>query len=361
MVWFHGTTDRSARRIAAEGFMPKKPSRRVWFAAGRGYALGRAKTKARRAHARPVVLVCELDLAALRRKLGTKKIRCRNGILAIDGPVPADVVRGGGEPMDHPATPKELAEWINSVLGLKPHKGVGRRHAGIVRLSKWVTNRTQSEPRRGIRRTELIEMARQWLGEFFDGVEIDPNSLRVYRPVRPADVHVEPEPPEVDPREAEALELIEDQRPKRRVRGLGLLAEMSDPDLFEWCAMYLDDEDVRVRAAALRAMLRCDGIDAELIEPLADSPEKRIRGAAIAALARHAAAAAPKWFERGLKDPSACVRLETAAQLEHLDATDHHRLFDLARYDPNPKVARLGQKLTAGRGYPELSYRRPRG
>ena len=38
MIVYHGTTARRARRICQEGFLPKKPSRRVWFAEGRTYA-----------------------------------------------------------------------------------------------------------------------------------------------------------------------------------------------------------------------------------------------------------------------------------------------------------------------------------
>lgn len=44
MIVYHGTTSRRAQRICAEGFLPKKPSRCVWFAENRRYALGRAKT-----------------------------------------------------------------------------------------------------------------------------------------------------------------------------------------------------------------------------------------------------------------------------------------------------------------------------
>ena len=65
MIVYHGTTRRRAMRIGKEGFLPKKPSRRVWFAQGRGYALGRAKTQARRAHGRPAVLKCEIDLGTV--------------------------------------------------------------------------------------------------------------------------------------------------------------------------------------------------------------------------------------------------------------------------------------------------------
>ena len=93
MIAYHGTTNLRAERICQEGFLPRKPSKRVWFAEGRGYAERRARQQARRAHARPVVLTCELDLQVLRRRLGPKKVRHKSGILAIDGPVPVSMIR----------------------------------------------------------------------------------------------------------------------------------------------------------------------------------------------------------------------------------------------------------------------------
>ena len=109
-------------------------------------------------------------------------------------------------------------------------------------------------------------------------------------------------------------------------------------------------------------MLRCDSDDvtAELIEPLGRSENKRVRGAAIAALARHAGDDAPRWFKRGLKDPSPCVRMKIAALLDELDPAEHPAVFELALYDPNPHVARTARKLTAGRGVPGVRWPRPR-
>jgi len=354
MIVFHGTTDKAARRIAEEGFLPRRPSKRVWFAAGRGYATGRAKTKARRAHARPIVLTCEVNLGRLRETLGRKKVRHKNGIIAVDGPVPASVLRSGIQPLDTPSEPKELAEWINGALRLKSHKGVSPKHPGLLRLSRWVVNRLRDR-RRGIEKAELLHMARQWLGEFFEGVEIDPENLHVYRSVEVAPAVEPPEPP-ADPREDEAMALLEDGGAKQRVRALGLLAELDDPDLFEWCAMHLDDESPDVQVAALHAMLRCDDFEHELVEPLAEDEDVRVRGAAIANLAAHGAAETVAWFERGLKDPSPCVRLETARALPALDPAEHRAVFQLALYDPNPKIAQAAEKLIAGKGFPKVTW-----
>ena len=61
---------------------------------------------------------------------------------------------------------------------------------------------------------------------------------------------------------------------------------------------------------------------------------------AVAVLARHSGERAPDWFRYGLTDVEPCVRLETAAALETLEAQRHRDIFDLAMNDPNPDVAR---------------------
>ena len=122
MLLYHGTTRRSAEQIAIERFAPRKPSRRVWFARSKGYALRRAKVKAPRRHARPVVLLCELDLAALRRKLVSKRVVYRAGIVSISGSLPVTVVRHAPGVWDPPSSEPELAAWLNDLLGLKTHR-----------------------------------------------------------------------------------------------------------------------------------------------------------------------------------------------------------------------------------------------
>ena len=149
----------------------------------------------------------------------------------------------------------------------------------------------------------------------------------------------------------EALDCLVASSVARRIRGLTLLAELEDPDLFEWCVMYLEDEATEVRVAALRTMLLAEEGDTEIIEPLVGSDDRRIRGAAVAAMARHSEADAPRWFERGLRDRAVCVRLETAALLSRLDPVEHRLLFELALADSNDQVVRIAQKLTAGKGF----------
>ena len=350
MKVYHGTTRRRAQRIAREGFLPRKPSRRVWFAAGRGYALGRARTQARRSHDRPVVLTCELDMNQLRRGLGSKRVRATNGIIAIDGPVPVTVLRSNPT-VDLPVAPNELATWVNQVLGLKPHKGVGRNHPGIGRLSRWLAHRLESEPNRQVQPSELLHLARQWLGEYFEGVEVDVEHLCAQVKVGTINVQAVAPQDEPDTHEQEALDLLDDGNPKRRVRGLELLAKIEDPDLLDWCLMYLGDPSADVRVAALDTMCGCEHGDPEAIVPLAGSDDKRIRAAAEAVLVRHSGRYAPLWFEYGLTDPSACVRLKTASLLGRLDPAEHRKVFELALHDPNPTIAHSAKKLTAGKGY----------
>ena len=360
MIVYHGTTRTRARRICKEGFRPRKPSKRVWFAQSRNYALGRARTQARRAHDRPMVLRCELNLAELRRRIGKKRIFHRGANIAINAPLPVSVLRSAPTAFDQPATPEDLAAWVNRVLDVKPWKGVGAKHPGIDRLSTWVINRLADRPESRIKPTELLAKARQWLPAFFEGVVIDCEHLRVVTRMKPVEVEVKAPLPRVCAREAEAIDCLESPHARRRVRGLGILADIDEPDLFDWCAIFLDDESVTVVEAALRMMLRCDteAVDIGLIVPLVKSQNKRIRGAALAALARHGGDDAPRWFERGLKDPSPCVRTKTARMLEHLDVDTHHETFELALYDPNPQVARTARKLTAGKGFAKLRWSR---
>jgi HEAT repeat protein len=106
-------------------------------------------------------------------------------------------------------------------------------------------------------------------------------------------------------------------------------------------------------------MLRCRDADPEVIAPLAESQDKRLRAAAIAALAKHGGDEAAEWFERGLKDPEPCVRAETAALLSEIDLARHREIFELAFYDPNPEIRRRARDAAERKGYPAEWYRWP--
>jgi len=350
MIVYHGTTGRRAKRICQVGFLPRKPSRRVWFAEGHGYARQRARTQARRAHDRAVILTCEIDLADMRRRYGAKRVFHRNGVIAIDGSVSVSVLRSHPS-LDNPSSPRDLALWLNRLLGFKPHAGVSRKHPGLGRLSQWVVNRLAAQPHGKISDAQLVALAKRWLPEYFDGVKVDLERLRAYRAAPPVELRVETPAPPAEQPEDEALALLEDPKPRQRARGLEMLGDIRDPDLFEWCAMYLADESVDVRLAALRTMLKCDSGDECMLEPLTRSDNRRIRAAAIAALAALSPDRAAEWFAYGLRDPASCVRLATAALLEHLDPAEHREVFELALYDPNPQISRRARKLTSGKGF----------
>jgi hypothetical protein len=344
MIAYHGTTQSRARRIFDQGLLPKPPSRRVWFAESRRYAMGRAKTQARRSNDVPVVLACDLDLDEIRRERSVKGVVRRSGVIAVDGPVPPEMLRCSAF-ADMATMPDEVAAWVNDLLGLEPRESVRPDHPGLIRLSRWINARAASGGEPKLLCSELLEKAKRWLPEYFTGADLAPGRLREHRRVGLIDYEIDAPAIEPDPRESEALDCLDDPRADQRVRGLSLLAKIPDPDLFDWCAMCLDDEAVTVRLAALRTMLACEDGAPEAIEPLAASEDRRVRAAAIAALARHAGPDSPRWIERGLKDPEACVRVEAARFLSRLDPRRHRSIADLARHDPNPNVARSARKL----------------
>ena len=123
---------------------------------------------------------------------------------------------------------------------------------------------------------------------------------------------------------------------------------MGAADLFDWCVMFVDDEDVSVRVAALHTMLGCDHIIPEAIEALADSQDRGVRAAAIAALAKHSGDGSAGWLKRGLADPQVCVRVEAVRFLNQLDRRRHRRIIELASHDPNPDIAARARKCLSG-------------
>jgi hypothetical protein len=342
MIVYHGTTATRAARICKEGFRPRRPSRRVWFAKSRGYALQRAKTQARRSHDRPTVLTCDLDLFKLRSRFGPKRILYRENVLAIDAPLPISVLRS--QPFSGaPSEPDEIAKWVCDILGLKPHKGPTRSHEGVKRLSRWVNRRMTANAK--VKPSELIRMARQWLPEFFDSFEVDSDSLKAYRQSGAIDAVVNVGDIEPDSKEDDLIAELAAPSANRRILALTRLADRGVADLFDWCMLVLEDESHEVRLAALEMMLRCQDATPEAVFPLTEDPDVRIRGAAIAVQAKHGGGDRPRWFERGLKDPAPCVRLAAVKLLGDIDVRDHASMFELALHDSNPDVARFARKI----------------
>ncbi len=340
MKFYHGTTLRSAIRIADMGFLPRKGA--VWFTTSKNRAQRRAKQKARKTASPPFVFVCEINVRELSNRLGKHLVMRSRGFLAVRRRVPPTVILNSSE---------LIARWVSQILHGESYESISPDHPGINRLSRWVETRMNAGTARAIRPKELSQKLQQWLPNFFRGVKIVPRELRFDYSPELVEFETEPSLETTDTREENALNALADPKPQRRIRGLELLVQLEHEDLYEWCTLLLSDESVEVRIAALQTLVHCDEGDSQVILPLAESQNKRVRGAAIAALAKHSTEDASHWFERGLKDREPCVRLETAALLSTLDATEHRGIFELALYDPNPEIKRLAEKLTTGKGY----------
>jgi hypothetical protein len=351
MRFYHGTTLRSAIKIAEMGFLPRKGA--VWFTTSKQYAQGRANQKARRTGSSPFVLTCEINVSELYNRLGKNLVMRGGGVLAIRGRVPRTVIRSHFT-LELLNSPEHITRWVNQKLGRKSYEGISPRHPGIDRLTRWMENRTTSGTGSTIRPEEFAQKLHQWLPDFFQGIEITPEDLRFDCFPEPAEIEPDPLPKPVNSREENALDDLTAAKPQRRIRGLKRLVRLGNEDLYDWCTLLLSDESLDVRIAALQTIAYCDDGDPDIILPFAKSENKRIRAAAIAALAKHSIEDAPRWFERGLKDREACVRLETAALLPMLDVTQHRGIFELALYDPNPEIKNLAQKLTTRKGYVDV-------
>ena len=358
MQLYHGTTRRSAEQIAIAGFAPRKPSRRVWFAQSKSYALLRAKVKARRSRDRPVVLVCDLDVEALKRKLGSKRVVYRAGIVSINGSLPVTVLRHAPGVWDPPSSETELAAWLNNVLGLKAYRGIARSEPGLIRLARWIRNRRMSQPRSRLRDSEILERAAGWLPEWFANVSIDSATLRVHR--HAAELTVSPDLEQTESTVEitdEVEEALASGNARRRLRGLRRLGRAGDPDLVDWCTLLLGDDDHTVRRTALELIASSEDGDPQLLLPFARCSHKGLRSAAIAGMAHLGGEDAAEWCLLGLRDPDDVVRVAAARELMRFDPRRHRRLFELALYDPNPQVADIARKLSAHQGYHVLKPR----
>ena len=348
MEFYHGTTLSNARGIIENGFRPRGGT--VWFTTQWNYAKNRAEQKARRKHDRPIVMKTELDIEALRTSIGNGKIRAQGGIAAINERLSIQLLQSNF--FELLACPIALAKWVNHQLGLYSHNGVSRNHWGVVRLAHWMNNRMKSGTGNCIDLHEFFERGRQWLPVFFDKIPFSPERLPIQHLQNDTiEVRVRLEtqenplqPSKVDTSYEKAIADISDETPKRRMRGLRALEKVGAEELFDWCVLHLEDESVDVVCNALRIMCRCDEGYVAPILPHAESKNRRIRAGALAALAKHDLDDPERWFERGLKDPATCVRMEVARLLPTLDRIACQELFDIARHDPNPVVKRFAKK-----------------
>ena len=348
MEFYHGTTLNNARGIIENGFRPRGGA--IWFTTQWDYAKNRAEQKARRKQGRPVVLKTDLDIEELRTSIGNGKIQVRGGIVAVNERLSIQLLQSNF--FELLACPIALAKWVNHQLGLYSHNGVSRNHWGVVRLAHWMNNRMKSGTGNRIDWHEFFEKGRQWLPAFFDKIPFSPErfpiqhlqndtiAVRVCLETREKPL----QPSKVDTSYDKAMADISDENPKRRMRGLRSLEKLGTEELFDWCVLHLEDESVDVVCNALRVMCRCDDGYVAPILPHAESKNRRIRAGALAALAKHDLDDPERWFERGLKDPATCVRMEVARLLPKLDRIACQELFDIARHDPNPVVKRLAKK-----------------
>ena len=348
MEFYHGTTLSNARGIIENGFRPRGGA--VWFTTQWNYAKNRAEQKARRKNGKPIVLKTELKIQELRTSLGNGKIQVRGGIVAINERLRVQLLQSNS--FELLACPMALAKWINHQVGLYSHNGLSQNHWGVVRLAHWMNNRMKSGTGNRIDWQEFFQKGRQWLPAFFDKISVSPERLPIQHlqndtiAVR---VCLETQervlqPSKVDTPSEKAIADLSAANPKRRMRGLRSLEKLGTEELFDWCVLHLEDESVDVACNALRIMCRCDDGYIAPILPYAESKNRRIRAGALAALAKHDFDDTQRWFERGLKDPAACVRMEVAKLLPTLDRIAHQDLFDIARHDPNPVVKRLAKK-----------------
>ena len=126
MIVYHGTTRKRAARIRVVGFIPRKS--RVWFTKNLVYAKRRARTLATRTRDQAITLRCDLNMGQLRTRYGSAGTMVQSHFVVIRGRVPASVLtdESGDYHLPYVLTADYLAKWINSILRVKPHKGVSR-------------------------------------------------------------------------------------------------------------------------------------------------------------------------------------------------------------------------------------------
>ena len=359
MILYHGTTRRVGRKIARDGFHPKAPTGRVWFAKSSGYAKQRAHNKARRVNDRPVVLTVDVDLHKMRRQYGAKQVRESGGVVSINGIVPATMLREH-RGLGVPESRGDVVRWLNGILRVKSHKGVNINHPGVGRLLNWINDRLAKHPHAQIGNKELLSYATQWIPEHFSGVVVDFEHMRVLPwsgggDDRHGEGEYVPEPPP-DHRAEDAVECLESDKPQRQIRGLKLLADLGDADLFDWCVLLLGQDDPELKVGVLKVLRRCEDIEPEMLSLHADSDNKAVRAAAIEVLGLRGGERSHEWFWKGLIDPEPHVRLSAVKFLDRLDPQIHRDIFETALYDPHPQVAQAAQKLVKGQGFAKLVW-----
>ena len=361
MVYYHGTTLEKAKMIVQRGFLPK--SGLVWFSQVKWLSQTHARYMSYGKHDQAIVFACDLHVEKLRAQLGEHRVTAKSHVITVGGFVSPDVLRSYAT-LHLLDSYDAVAAWVRH-FGWDSPRIVGDFQPAIRKLSRWI-RKCLTTGRRTIQAEEFMRKGNQWLPEVFELINLDPRLelLPVKRSgkqgragvlVWSGYVGIEKfrQPSETDGRlvpqqhfaaEEEALVCLTSDDPLERIRGLKLLAESKVDNLFSLCALYLGDVSRDVVLTALQTMLVCQSGDPEVMVPYATSSDKKIRAAAIAALATHTADETDRWFEIGLSDPEACVRLGVAALLLHLDPLQRQGIFELAYRDPNPEIRRLAHQ-----------------
>lgn len=93
MKLYYGTTYSEARRIEQQGLCPGPFSRTLWCSRSLAVARARARQLCRCEGGRPAVVVCELDLAGLRKALEPSAVHRRGPMVAVRGGLEPSVIR----------------------------------------------------------------------------------------------------------------------------------------------------------------------------------------------------------------------------------------------------------------------------
>ena len=216
--------------------------------------------------------------------------------------------------------PRPRANWrVGSTAFSTWTTGVSPRDAGIGRLAEWIGSRLERNPREHISGREILARAREWMPDCFAGFEVDLRNVRTWRRTQrvPWDGQSDEADEAEDERVGEALDCLDAPKVQRRMRGLRLLSDMEHPDLFEWCAMMLEDPQIEVRIAACKAMRQCPEIEVEVVEHHGHSEDKRLRAAAVEVMAMRGETGSRLVLAR-LDRSENHVRLSVAKHLERI-------------------------------------------
>ena len=137
MRLYYGTTSAEARRIQRQGLRPRPDSPTLWCSRSLAVAQARARQQCRCRPGRPAVVVCELDLAALRQALGPKSVHRCGPMVGLRGRLDASAV-SRVLPVSSPGDPDSLPESVltaHEAFGLLESNSPRLRRMGVMILA----------------------------------------------------------------------------------------------------------------------------------------------------------------------------------------------------------------------------------